>query len=601
MSDQQEQLLPILTTPTTTTNYNRPTMPVISFEEEEEEGSDIITVQPTTTFQFPSPQPVQETTHYFHRTTHISPIAAKENKKNHIAAIRQLKFSEDVALSTTQFSSHHAWRSHPSNHQQLSPVSVRPVVLHEQIKQSPQTMMTNLLTAKVAEENADRDEDSLSLFATASSSSAPVSVSSAHCRDSGDDHEDRDQTMIASDWALPRWEALERKRLALCRQRVQLERQLFETILVSAESTGDTHFQDSTDKYHAGSQCLAPSSLPDRDTVSWTGPVNAKGLPDGRGILVSHEQIFDGFCRNGVRHGRGRNVWTKNGQVYTGEWVADSRCGRGTHTWPDGRTVTGHWNDGHLHGRVFFTWPDGATYDGDTAYGQKQGKGTHTWADGRVYSGQYVCGYEHGTGSLTEAKQASKYRGQFQMGNRHGRGIQFWPTKTYEGEWMDNEIHGTGRLLWHSTGASYEGEFHRGHYHGYGCYKSGGKTYMGQWKGGDKEGVGKYLWHGGRVYEGSFLRNKRSGFGKMMYLNGTLYAGQWKAGKKCGLGIEMNLAGTMVHCGTWEDNQPTFNYVTSTDEKKRVLDDCSITEQTVFSATSSQTSRSCRDDSKLFL
>jgi hypothetical protein len=379
---------------------------------------------------------------------------------------------------------------------------------------------------------------------------------------------------------VPRWKLLQEKRLALCRQRVHLERRLFETsIQQKSQINAESILNQPMKTYRIPNHDHSKS---DTYEVLWSGLVDTDGLPTGFGRMIHSEsgQVYEGHCVNGLRHGQGRNVWTENEQIYTGEWVENQREGRGTHTWPDGRSVTGSWMKGHLHGRVFFTWPDGTTYDGDTVHGQKEGRGTQTWRNGRVYTGQYLAGLAHGVGMLTESNQ-SKYRGQFQNGSRHGYGVQLWPDKVYEGEWYNNEVHGRGSLLWRSTGATYTGEFKHGKYHGIGIYKEGNKQYVGHWRDGYREGSGKATWPDGRSYEGSFIRNKRHGYGRMLYADCSLYVGGWEHGKRCGQGVGINSNGIVQHCGLWIKDHPSdvVKHVKSATDKRLCADDVSISYQ----------------------
>jgi hypothetical protein len=379
-----------------------------------------------------------------------------------------------------------------------------------------------------------------------------------------------------NEWTLSRWKELQEKRLALCRQRVNLERRLFESSIHQMHSD-------------PSSQCLFEQPLKEYLIVQpnmkvfavlWSGQSDEQGLPTGLGRMLfpTDGQVYEGHCLNGMRHGQGRNVWSRNGQLYTGEWVQGQREGRGTHSWTDGRTVTGGWKDGHIHGHIFFTWPDGSTYDGGAVNGKKQGRGTHTWRNGREYSGQYKEDYEHGQGVLTESYQNSKYRGQFRDGCRHGFGIQIWPSKTYEGEWYNNNVHGQGKLVWRNTGSCYTGQFRHGRFHGIGSFKEGTKQYEGQWRDGMKDGEGKATWADGRAYEGSFYRNKRHGYGRMVYSDLSLYIGGWKHGKRSGEGIQINANGIVQHCGIWVndlpiDDPPKSKWV----DKSIVRDDISLT------------------------
>lgn len=381
-----------------------------------------------------------------------------------------------------------------------------------------------------------------------------------------------------SEWAIPRWKALEGKRVALCRQRVLLERRLFESVL---EHDAPEHLPEPRRVDvggGSGANCHAPT------TVQWSGSDidEGTGLPEGYGRMVFPDgQVYEGHCRAGRRHGQGRNVWPHcrqqpQPQVYTGEWVDGRREGRGTHSWSDGRTVTGAWAAGRLHGHIFFAWPDGATYDGDAIRGRQQGRGTRTWADGRVYAGEYWAGYEHGVGMLTDVNQSSRYRGQFKRGARHGYGVQIWTNRTYDGEWSNNVVHGRGKLVWRETGACYTGQFRQGRYHGIGSYSHGGQKYVGHWCDGVKEGEGKTLWPDGRAFEGSYHQNRRHGYGRMVYADRTLYTGGWQDGARSGYGIEIAADGALRHCGMWNRDQPVVAVAVVDDDGKVSADDSRV-------------------------
>lgn len=326
------------------------------------------------------------------------------------------------------------------------------------------------------------------------------------------------------------------------------------------------------------------------ETIRWTGPVNEASQPDGFGRMVfSDGQVYIGYVEAGQRKGQGKNSWPipksqqqklreraekgrargpysrdddsdpseeeELGQWYTGEWQEDSRWGRGTHRWPDGRSVTGQWQEGHLHGHIFYCWPDGSTYDGDAHNGKKHGRGTHSYSDGRVYTGLYKSGREHGHGSLTEADQ-TKYRGQFHHGQRHGYGIQIWKEKTYDGAWQNNIAHGRGKLTWRN-GACYSGDFKRGKYHGKGSYRDErGRQFVGYWQYGIREGPGQQFWPAGQSYTGDFYRGSRHGYGKLKELDGSLYAGGWAGGERSGLGVQRVDDGTLSHVGLWRQGMP---------------------------------------------
>lgn len=377
-----------------------------------------------------------------------------------------------------------------------------------------------------------------------------VGASNTNCTSNSSDN----SCSSVNEWALPRWKVLQEKRLSLCRQRVNLERRLFESSIHQMYTDPSTQslFEQPPREFVVVQPNLK------KYVVLWSGQCDKAGFPTGVGRMVfpTDGQVYEGHCRNGLRFGQGRNVWTQNGQVYSGEWVQGQREGRGTHSWADGRAVTGSWKGGHVHGHIFFTWPDGSTFDGDAVNGKKHGRGISTWRNGREYSGQYKADYEHGQGVLTESNQNSKYRGQFKHGCRHGFGTQIWPLKTYEGEWYNNNVHGQGKLVWRNSGAYYTGEFCHGRFHGMGCLKGSKNQYIGNWRDGMKNGEGKASWSDGRAYEGKFYRNKRHGYGRMVYSDFSLYVGGWKHGYRSGEGIQINANGIVQHCGQWINDLP---------------------------------------------
>ena len=57
---------------------------------------------------------------------------------------------------------------------------------------------------------------------------------------------------------------------------------------------------------------------------SYTGEVSLTGLPDGHGSYSCFSHNYTGDWRNGMRHGRGVNIYS-NGDTYTGEWHNDKR------------------------------------------------------------------------------------------------------------------------------------------------------------------------------------------------------------------------------------------------------------------------------------
>ncbi|MFZ4099602.1 MAG: MORN repeat-containing protein [Chlamydiia bacterium] len=172
------------------------------------------------------------------------------------------------------------------------------------------------------------------------------------------------------------------------------------------------------------------------------------------------------------------------------------------------------------------------------------------------------------------------YCGQWQDGQRHGRGIQYYDDGTvYDCEWDRDVPHGHAKLTFPS-GVVFEGAFVHGEVCGYGkkiypnggvyegCWKDSvrhgkgvmqyenGTVYEGQWKNDLMEGFGKLtISPSGTIYEGEFKADRMHGQGTLRYADGTVCEGEWKADQMHGQGT-MRYASGMVYIGEWQDNRP---------------------------------------------
>lgn len=137
-----------------------------------------------------------------------------------------------------------------------------------------------------------------------------------------------------------------------------------------------------------------------------------------------------------------------------------------------------------------------------------------SFAVGELYAGCIEGDCENGYGVMTypmASGTTAKYTGQFQNGNRHGK----------------------GKLAWYFTGGHTlkDGEWENGKMDGYGLFEAllfGTKTsYDGEWKNGKYNGKGTFIDTKGSKYVGGFKNGKRHGFGVQTYPDGTKKEGQW--------------------------------------------------------------------------
>ncbi|HUP93452.1 MAG TPA: hypothetical protein VM164_01000 [Burkholderiales bacterium] len=102
------------------------------------------------------------------------------------------------------------------------------------------------------------------------------------------------------------------------------------------------------------------------------------------------------------------------------------------------------------------------------------------------FTGACKDGFAEGPG---EARGTAYYRGEFQAGRKHGRGIKSWPSSgdRYEGDFVDDRKEGTGTYSWGrrspSPGEKYTGQWLKDRRHGEGTYEwPSGDRYSGPWQ-----------------------------------------------------------------------------------------------------------------------
>jgi hypothetical protein len=142
---------------------------------------------------------------------------------------------------------------------------------------------------------------------------------------------------------------------------------------------------------------------------------------------------------------------------------------------------------GLIDGVVKLKSSTGYIYTGNYSAGQRQGKGVMQFADGTIYGGEWKDGKEHGWGVKTYPS-GDRYEGQYCKGVANGKGRKFFTDKAlYYGEWKDGVFHGKGLYKW-PDGRSYEGEFKHGRMHGYGALRDeiGKVQYEGEWLYGER-------------------------------------------------------------------------------------------------------------------
>jgi hypothetical protein len=137
---------------------------------------------------------------------------------------------------------------------------------------------------------------------------------------------------------------------------------------------------------------------------------------------IQTQATFKGQMKNGLRHGRGTQVWAdgskyegewrddktngygrlihSDGDVYEGEWINDTAYGIGKYYHSQGAVYEGQWENDYQEGKGKETWPDGTYYEGDYHKGKKEGKGKFFWVDGSYYFGEFKDNNINGRGRI---------------------------------------------------------------------------------------------------------------------------------------------------------------------------------------------------------
>jgi len=89
----------------------------------------------------------------------------------------------------------------------------------------------------------------------------------------------------------------------------------------------------------------------------------------------------------------------------------------------------------------------------------------------------------------------------------------------------------------------YEGEYENGQRHGRGKMTANGDVYIGTWNHDNRHGEGAMTYANGDVYEGEWLNNAKNGQGIMRYADGTVYPGYWNDDKITGVSERTRASG----------------------------------------------------------
>ena len=99
--------------------------------------------------------------------------------------------------------------------------------------------------------------------------------------------------------------------------------------------------------------------------ASYEGQRNKEGRRHGFGRFVAPKtgNVYEGYYFNDRKEGAGKMTYHQSGDVYEGDWKDNKKHGHGTYKWKNGNVYVGDWKDDTMHGQGKFTFASGAVYE----------------------------------------------------------------------------------------------------------------------------------------------------------------------------------------------------------------------------------------------
>lgn len=226
---------------------------------------------------------------------------------------------------------------------------------------------------------------------------------------------------------------------------------------------------------------------------------------------------YEGQWRAGRMCGHGTRTY-RDGSRHEGLWedgFAHGHGWRSTTHW----TYTGDWDRGLRHGRGRCVWTAGDAYEGEWQRDREHGHGVYTYADGSRYEGGWARGDENGYGVLDCAVSGRRYACEWVDGDRCGHGTVFYPRGgVYRGQWWANRPHGWGIHV-SADGCLYMGQWSDGRMNGACLYAAPPRVL--------REDASVTARH-----EGMWIDDESVGYGVCTFADGSRAVGTW-SGDRC--------------------------------------------------------------------
>jgi len=101
---------------------------------------------------------------------------------------------------------------------------------------------------------------------------------------------------------------------------------------------------------------------------------------------------YEGEWRNGVKHGKGKEIADQGRMIYDGFWKDNAKDGYGCQIFSNGNVYKGEWQLGKMHGKGILELNSGGTLEGERVQGNLEAVAVFTSSSGVRYTQKYENG-----------------------------------------------------------------------------------------------------------------------------------------------------------------------------------------------------------------
>ena len=201
-------------------------------------------------------------------------------------------------------------------------------------------------------------------------------------------------------------------------------------------------------------------------------------IKEGKGFVMEYDyyygaKYFEGEYINGVRNGKGKELYESGDILFEGEYLNGKRNGKGKeyYLW-------------------FIKYESKLKFEGEYLNGKKHGEGKEYHRNGYLeFEGEYLNGERNGEGTEYYNDGSLSYKGEYLNGKKHGFGKEYYGGNSFADEYSEPRDYLDPRDI---------------------DRKQEQLMYEGEYLNDEKNGKGKeYNMNGQLIYEGPYLNGKK--------------------------------------------------------------------------------------------